>query len=402
MGTVFRGRDIRTRRPVAVKLIAAATADEAARFAREAEILAGVVHPGVVGHVAHAAAYLVMQWVDGETLRARLDRAPVAADGAVAIARQLADALAALHAAGIVHRDVKPANTMLDGDRVVLVDFGVARSDAMARVTRTGISVGTAGYMAPEQARGEPQITGAADVFALGCVLYECLSGAPAFRGDSATALRALVLLHDPPPLRAIAPALPAALDALVSRMLARDPAARPTARDAAAALGALDAGALRHLIARDAAATAAAIDAATEAASGGGDACAVVIALDPLDDGGAGFDRIPALAGGTPERFAGGAVATRRDPGAAAALALAVAAELPGARIAIARGRSVGEAIARGAQLLEQLAIAAATGESVAGAWLDGSAAGELSATAAAGYAIEPRGDRLRLRGSA
>src|SRR5262245_61985300 len=105
MGTIFRGRDVRTRRDVAVKIVSVVTADEAARFAREAQILAGFADPGVVGYIAHGPNYLVMEWVDGESLRQRLDRAPLAACETVAAARHLARALAALHAAGIVHRD---------------------------------------------------------------------------------------------------------------------------------------------------------------------------------------------------------------------------------------------------------------------------------------------------------
>src|SRR5882672_5506893 len=242
MGTVYRGRDVRTRREVAIKLIAAETPDEATRFAREAQILAGFRHPGVVAYIAHGPGYLVMEWVEGETLRQRLDRAPLAAPGAVAIARQLAAALHALHTAGIVHRDVKPANIMLAGEQVKLVDFGVARGALDPRVTMTGGCVGTAGYMAPEQARGDREITGAADQFALGCVLYECLAGVPAFHGDSALALRAKVLLHDPPLPRALAPGVPAALDELVLRLLSRDPARRPDAATAETALAAAEA----------------------------------------------------------------------------------------------------------------------------------------------------------------
>jgi serine/threonine protein kinase len=120
---VFRGRDVRTRRDVAVKVVMVVTPDEAARFAREASILAGFADPGVVGYIAHGDDYLVMEWVEGETLRQRLDRAALPAREAVAVGRQLARALAALHAAGIVHRDVKPANLMLAGEHVKLVDF---------------------------------------------------------------------------------------------------------------------------------------------------------------------------------------------------------------------------------------------------------------------------------------
>ena len=399
MGAVFRGRDVRSKRDVAVKIIVGVRPDEAARFAREAQILAGFSDPAVVGYVAHGADYLVMEWVEGENLRQRLDRDALAARDAVAAGRQLAGALAALHAVGIVHRDVKPANIMIAGHRIVLVDFGIARSAATVRITRTGMHVGTAGYMAPEQARGDHDITGSADLFALGCVLYECLAGAPAFRGDTAIARRAMVLLHDPPRLRAVAPGLPAALDQLVMRMLARDPAARPAAAEVAAALAAIDLdGAPDPAIATEVA------DATTEPSPGPAPDPAVatyalVVALDDVP----ALAEVPALAGGSAARFSGGAATTRLDPGAAAELALELAAQLPDAVIAIACGRSSGEAIELGARLIEQLEIAAAAGERVTGAWVDPSAAGAgLGAGLGAGFAVEPHGSRLRLRGRA
>ena len=413
MGTIFRGRDVRSRRDVAVKIVAVVTPDETARFAREAQILAGFADPGVVGYIAHGHDYLVMEWVEGESLRQRLDRAPLPARDTVAAARQLARALAALHAAGIVHRDVKPANLMLAGEHIKLVDFGIARSAWTPRVTRTGMHIGTAGYMAPEQARGEPEVTGAADLFALGCVLYECLAGVPAFRGDSVLALRAKVLLHDPPPLGAVAPGLPGALAALVMRLLSREAARRPAASEVASALAAIDVDATPPAgraggnaateVSHGGAAVCEAVatpsarpasDAATEVSHRRTVACAILVAADDP----AVIDRVPALAGGTAERFEGGAVTTRPDAASAARLALELAAQLPGATIAVACGRSAEEAIDRTRRLVEQLAIAGAAGERVAGAWLDGSAAGALDGD----FVVEAHGDRVRLRGVA
>src|SRR5262245_8505563 len=345
MGTIFHARNVRSRREVAVKIVAAALPDEAVRFAREAQILAGFSDPGVVGYVAHGHDYLVMEWVDGESLRQRLDRASLTARETLAAARQLARALAALHAAGIVHRDVKPANLMIAGESIKLVDFGIARSAMTPRVTRTGMHIGTAGYMAPEQARGEPEVTGAADMFALGCVLYECLAGGPAFRGDSVMALRAKVLLHDPPRLRMLAPGVPGAITALVMRLLTRDAAGRPAASEVVVALGeieieteteteigtegAIDGAAPNARAASDVATETS--NARVERAPGRAPAawsgarshetviCAVLVAADDP----AVIDRVPELAGTTAERFEGGAVTTRPDVASAARLAI-------------------------------------------------------------------------------
>ena len=386
MGTVFRARDVRAKREVAVKIVTGQTAEETARFAREAEILATIAHRSIVGYVAHGDGYLVMEWVGGETLAQRLARLPLAGREAVTFGYQLAGALAALHAAGIVHRDVKPANLMLTSDQIKLVDFGIARSTSAARLTRTGMHVGTAGYMAPEQARGDTAITGGADVFALGCVLHECLTGTPAFRGDNAMALRAKVLLHDPPRLRSVAPELPVALEELLDRMLARDPAQRPGAAEVADALA--------QIASDDALDREVAPNATTDESTATSDqpTCAVLISLE--DD-----EAIAqALASGTARRFDGGAIAMCPHATAAAKLAVELAGRLPEAMIAVACGRSASDAIDRTARLVEQLAIAAETGAAVAGAWIDDAAAKALGDR----IAIEREGKRNRLRGVA
>jgi hypothetical protein len=156
--------------------------------------------------------------------------------------RLAAEALAAAHAQGVVHRDVKPSNLFLVGgdvERVKVLDFGVARFESMpARVTATGALIGTPGYMAPEQVRGERDVGPATDVFALGCVLFECLAGAPPFKGDPSCSVLMKVLMEEPPRLRDVVPLAPPALDDLVARMLAKDPHARP--RDARAVMDAL------------------------------------------------------------------------------------------------------------------------------------------------------------------
>jgi eukaryotic-like serine/threonine-protein kinase len=252
MGSVFRARDLTTGGAVAVKLTTLESALDLGRFEREAALLAAVVHPNVVGYVAHGEVgdgkhYLAQEWVDGVSARVLLRREGVTCAGGVALALGIADALTAVHALGVVHRDVKPDNVILAGgdpDRVKLVDFGIARrADAEGRLTRTGVAVGTPSYMSPEQARGEADIGAPADVWALGCVLYECLAGRAAFVGVSPAAVRAKIVLDVPPDLAVLCPEAPAELVALVEHLLAKPVADRPPgAAQVAAALRALPA----------------------------------------------------------------------------------------------------------------------------------------------------------------
>src|SRR5882724_7195974 len=192
MGTVFRARDRTSGEPVAVKMLRSGPGDGSARFLREIRVLQTLRHPGIVRYVADGATparelWLAMEWLEGESLQQRLSRGGLTAAESVVLVRRLAEALGAAHAQGILHRDIKPSNIMLPGgelERAKMLDFGVARvSDA--RATRTGIMIGTPGYMAPEQARGSKEVGPRADVFALGCVLFECLTGRLAFTGDN-------------------------------------------------------------------------------------------------------------------------------------------------------------------------------------------------------------------------
>jgi tetratricopeptide (TPR) repeat protein len=248
MGTVYRARDLSTGERVALKLMHGLGGFDAERFAREAEVLAALRHPGVVRFVAYGTtgegvSYLAMEWVEGEDLRARLERAELTVAESVALGQKIAAALAAVHALGVVHRDLKPENLRLSGgrvDQVKVLDFGVVRQSRGARATRTGAMIGTPGYMAPEQVRGARDVDARADVFALGCVLFECLTGRPAFAGEQLVAVLAKVLLEEAPRVSELKQGLPAALDALVARMLAKDPAGRPA--DGAAALAELEA----------------------------------------------------------------------------------------------------------------------------------------------------------------
>lgn len=266
MGVVRRARDLRTGAPVAIKLLhgasgaaGAATSEPRpelrARFVREAEAIARLAHPAIVAHVAHGESalgeageapvpWLAMAWIEGENLGTRLARGPLGVAAAVALARRIADALDHAHAAGITHRDLKPDNVVLEGgelERAVLVDFGIARVADADRRTRTGTTMGTPGYMAPEQAVGARDVDERADVFSLGAVLFECVAGRPAFEGSHPMALLAKLLIDDAPPLRTVVPGVPSALDDLVGRMLAKDRDRRPQAmREVVRALDAI------------------------------------------------------------------------------------------------------------------------------------------------------------------
>ena len=237
MGEVYRGMDRKRGVVVAIKLLHSETAADIHRFLREAGLLASLSHRNIVGYVAHGTMangrrYLVEEWIEGETLASRLHNDGLDIRESVAVARQVAEALAVAHGAGIVHRDIKPENIMLEHGRcnaLKVVDFGIARpSDPSTRLTATGAIVGTFGYMAPEQARGSRAIDVRADVFALGCVLYECLTGTAAFGGQNGMAIRAKILLTEPEPLDQRRSDLPAPLCQLVAEMLAKDPAVRP------------------------------------------------------------------------------------------------------------------------------------------------------------------------------
>ena len=249
MGTVFAARDRLTGARVALKVLHALDATDLERFAREAELLASLQHPGIVAYVAHGATpagvpWLAMEWLDGEDLAARLARGTLSVGDAVACLASAAAALSAAHRRGVVHRDVKAANLFLvDGDvtRVKVVDFGIARLARGARgLTRTGIVVGTPHSMAPEQARGERTLDARVDVWALGCVLFEALIGRPPFDSESAIGVLAKILLDEPPDVCALRHEVPAALGSLIEHMLAKDPALRP--HDGAAVARALEA----------------------------------------------------------------------------------------------------------------------------------------------------------------
>ncbi|MFO0579462.1 MAG: protein kinase [Polyangia bacterium] len=243
MGSVFRALDQKTNQPVALKVIhsvasRAERAGDTERFGREARLLAELRHEAIVGYVDHGIGeggrpYLAMEWLEGEDLAERLHRGPLSLWESVRLVRRVSEALAVAHGRGIVHRDIKPSNLLLRGGdiaRATVVDFGIARRgmSPTQRMTQTGYLVGTPEYMAPEQARGEPVLTPAVDIFALGCVWFECLTGRPPFQSEHLAAVLAKVLFEPAPPLRQLRPGLPGEVDALLSRMLEKDPRRRP------------------------------------------------------------------------------------------------------------------------------------------------------------------------------
>ncbi|MEV6038519.1 serine/threonine protein kinase [Nonomuraea sp. NPDC052116] len=249
MGEVWRGEDIVLARTVAVKvLLPGRTQDPGfvARFQGEARAMATINHGGVVDvydyGISGDTVYLVMKFVDGEPLDrllARLGRIPPQA--AMELIAQAASALQAVHDQGIVHRDVKPGNLLVQRDgTLVLTDFGIARSDLANRLTDAGMVLGTAAYCAPEQAEGAP-VTPAVDIYALGVVAYECLVGQRPFDGDSAVTIALKHIREAPPPLPAD---IPQAVRTLVEVALSKDPARRfPTARAMAEAAKAIASG---------------------------------------------------------------------------------------------------------------------------------------------------------------
>ncbi|HZO19683.1 MAG TPA: serine/threonine-protein kinase [Gemmatimonadaceae bacterium] len=250
MGAVFLARDRTLDRLVAVKVVAPDLASSAGlreRFLREARTVARLRHPHIVdvytGGEADGLLYFVMQCVPGESLRDYLDREKrVPPARAAVILRDLADALAYAHAQGIVHRDIKPENVLLDErtGTAHLTDFGVARAlePTDERMTGTGLIIGSPRYMSPEQAAGERELDGRTDIYSLGLVGYEMLSGEPTFSGASPVSIIAKQITEVPPPVATRADGVPPALAQAIDRAVAKDPNERwQTAAEMAAAL---------------------------------------------------------------------------------------------------------------------------------------------------------------------
>jgi serine/threonine protein kinase len=260
MGEVYRAKDTRLDRTVAIKILPAQlTADPIARqrFEREAKVISSLNHPNIcvlhdVGH-QDGVDFLVMECVEGESLAARLEKGPLPVDQVVRYGVQIADALDKAHRSGIVHRDLKPGNIMLTSTGAKLLDFGLAKefsgptapgaaltslsatlsaSLPQSPVTQQGTVLGTFQYMSPEQVEGK-ELDGRSDIFSLGAVLYEMLTGQRAFSGKTALSVASAIVEREPVPLRELRPLIPSALDHAIRRCLEKDPEQRwQTARD--------------------------------------------------------------------------------------------------------------------------------------------------------------------------
>ncbi len=248
MGVVVKGFDGSLNRYVAIKMLSPELASSAAarqRFAREAQAAAAVVHAHVVPiHAVNGQAdvpYLVMPFIAGESLQRRIDRlGPLPVRDVLRIAMQAARGLAAAHEQGLVHRDIKPANILLenDVDRVLLTDFGLARAVDDASLTVSGVIAGTPQYMSPEQACGET-VDRRSDLFSLGSVMYAMCAGRPPFRAETTMGILHRITRDPPRPLRELNPDVPAWLDAIIQRLLEKDPTKRfASAEEVAELLG--------------------------------------------------------------------------------------------------------------------------------------------------------------------
>ncbi|MFL5799236.1 MAG: serine/threonine-protein kinase [Actinomycetota bacterium] len=235
MGVVYLAQQLGLARRVALKVVAPEYTDDPdfrRRFIREAHVAASIDHPSVIP-VYDAGAiegdlYIAMRYVDGQDLHTALRNGPLDAERMLAIMSQAAGALDAAHAEGLVHRDVKPANILLErprepetDERVFLTDFGLTKRAGSSRTTQTGVFIGTVDYAAPEQFRTQA-VDGRTDVYALGCVMFECLTGGPPFRRATAAEVIAAHLMDSPPTISAARPDLPKALDAVFARAFAK------------------------------------------------------------------------------------------------------------------------------------------------------------------------------------
>ena len=238
MSVVYRARDVRLRRDVAIKVLPpelAFVSNVRERFMREAQTAAQLAHPNIVPiygvEERDTLVWIVMALIEGETLGTRLTRdGKLAAPETQRIICSVADALAYAHAHGVIHRDIKPDNILLERDtlRVLVTDFGIARAaEGDGRLTLTGVAVGTPTYMSPEQAIGEGEVDGRSDLYSLGAVAYQMLAGAPPFSANSSPALMLKQVTEPLPPLRAKAPSAPTAMVSAIERALAKKPADR-------------------------------------------------------------------------------------------------------------------------------------------------------------------------------
>src|SRR5271157_1922993 len=242
MGEVYRARDTRLERTVAIKILPRELSNDPIRkqrFEREAKTISGLNHPNIcvlydVGS-QDGVDYLVMECVEGETLAKRLEKGPLALEQVLKIGAQIAEALDKAHRNGIVHRDLKPGNVMLTAAGAKLLDFGLAKESSplataatltaaipTSPVTQQGTIVGTFQYMSPEQIEGK-ELDGRSDIFGLGTVLYEMLTGKKAFAGKTQLSVASAILEKEPAPISTIKPLTPPALDHTIRRCLAKE-----------------------------------------------------------------------------------------------------------------------------------------------------------------------------------
>ncbi len=248
MATVFLARDAAQQQPVAIKVMHPdlAASIDSERFRREIGIAAALAHPLIVplydsGSVG-GVRYYIMQYVEGESLFERLQRQrQLALDDAMQITHDVAGALGYAHSRGVLHRDVKPENILLAGGRALVADFGLARAIGAAdyqRLTETGVIVGTVYYMSPEQLREDRDLDQRTDIYSLGCILYEMLTGGPPFTGRSLTEVVSRILRASVPSARRVTAGVPPAVDHAIGRALAKSAAERfATMEEFAAAL---------------------------------------------------------------------------------------------------------------------------------------------------------------------
>lgn len=237
MATVFLAKDLKHRRLVALKVLDPELAESlgADRFLKEIEIAANLTHPHILplfdSGEANGLLYYVMPYVEGESLRSKLDREKqLPVSDAVTITQEVARALAFAHEKGVIHRDVKPANILLEAGHAVLADFGIAHAVALAgegRQTRSGVSLGTPAYMSPEQSTGDTGLDGRSDQYGLGCVLYEMLAGDQPFRGPTGESVARQHLIRDPNNITDIRPSVPEGVAAALHRSMEKAPADR-------------------------------------------------------------------------------------------------------------------------------------------------------------------------------
>ena len=245
MGEVYKARDTRLDRTVAIKVLPSHIADREdlrLRFEREARAVSSLKHPHIctlydIGR-ENGTFFMVMEHLEGETLADRLQHGPLPLDQALKYASEIGDAIDRAHRTGVIHRDLKPGNIMLTRDGVKVLDFGLAKTAGVARsaaaaeatltvpLTSEGTVLGTPQYMAPEQIEGL-EADARTDVFAFGCVLYEMVTGAPAFNGKSKASVAAAILAAEPTAMTALQPVTPPALESLVKQCLAKDPEER-------------------------------------------------------------------------------------------------------------------------------------------------------------------------------